>query len=229
MEPVEETKEEQKPQEAGADEQKDEENKQEENKQESNGEVKPEPKKWKNLNNLAKQLNGLIVQKYNENPSLVHGRKYDVRYFMLIACTKPWLVMTHTGYARISLEKYSTESFSADDKKARTTHLTNAAIQKLHPDFKSQKEDTIMDMDMLREYMLKNEPDIVKTPEDFNQKVIAQCNEICRLLFESAKSKLESKFGCFELFGLDFLLDSQLNPQLIEINTNPALFTDTTP
>merc|ERR1711990_1026853 len=35
------------------------------------------------------------------------------------------------------------------------------------------------------------------------------------------------KYGCFEVFGLDFLLDDNLNPQLIEINTNPALFTET--
>jgi len=171
----------------------------------------------------------LIVQKYNEKPSLIDGRKYDVRYFMLVACTKPWLVMTHTGYARISLEEYSTDNFKTDDKKVRAAHLTNAAIQKLHPDFKLKKEDTIMDMDMLREHMLKNQPDVVKTAEDFDKKVITQCNEICRLLFESSKTKLESKFGCFELFGLDFLLDDQMNPQLIEINTNPALFTDTTP
>ena len=31
----------------------------------------------------------------------------------------------------------------------------------------------------------------------------------------------------FEVFGLAFLLDDNLAPQLIEINTNPALFTDT--
>lgn len=41
------------------------------------------------------------------------------------------------------------------------------------------------------------------------------------------KGKLERKYGCFEMFGLDFLLDDRLDPQLIEINTNPALFTDT--
>ena len=61
----------------------------------------------------------------------------------------------------------------------------------------------------------------------FDQKVVARCDEICRLLFESAKDKLEKKYGCFELFGLDFMLDKDLNPYLIEINTNPALFTDT--
>ena len=28
---------------------------------------------------------------------------------------------------------------------------------------------------------------------------------------------------CFEIFGFDFLLDSELNSWLLEINTNPAI------
>ena len=48
-----------------------------------------------------------------------------------------------------------------------------------------------------------------------------------RLVFTMVKDKLDRKFGCFELFGFDFLIDSELNPHLIEINTNPALYTDT--
>jgi predicted ATP-grasp superfamily ATP-dependent carboligase len=47
------------------------------------------------------------------------------------------------------------------------------------------------------------------------------------LIFTVIKDKLDRKFGCFELFGFDFLLDDNLNPYLIEINTNPALYTDT--
>ena len=96
-------------------------------------EAKPEQKKWKNLNNLVKKLGGLIVQKYCENPSLINGKKYDLRFFMLVACTKPYLVLTHTGYARISLEAYSTESFGADGKEEKAAHLTNASVQKGHP------------------------------------------------------------------------------------------------
>jgi D-alanine-D-alanine ligase-like ATP-grasp enzyme len=42
------------------------------------------------------------------------------------------------------------------------------------------------------------------------------------------KDKLDRKFGCFEVFGFDFMLDKQLNPYLLEINMNPAMFLDTT-
>ena len=79
-------------------------------------------------------------------------------------------------------------------------------------------------MDQLRDHMISANG---ITAEAFNTNVIAKCDEICRLVFETCKDKLEQKFGCFELFGLDFLLDENLNPQLIEINTNPAIFTDT--
>lgn len=88
----------------------------------------PEQKKWKNLNNLVKKLGGLVIQKYNEHPSLINNRKYDVRYFMLIACTKPYLVLTQTGYARISLEEYNTENYGDDSKEARACHMTNASV-----------------------------------------------------------------------------------------------------
>merc|ERR1711907_660591 len=109
----------------------------------------------------------------------------------------------------------------------KSTHLTNASVQKFHPKFKDQKEDTIFSMDMVRDYFLKEMPDVAKDAATFNSKVVKKCDEICRLLFESVKDKLERKYGCFEIFGLDFLLDDNLDPQLIEINTNPALFTDT--
>lgn len=48
-----------------------------------------------------------------------------------------------------------------------------------------------------------------------------------KLIFTVVKDKLDRKFGCFEFFGFDFLIDDKLNPQLIEINVNPALYTDT--
>ena len=42
-------------------------------------------------------------------------------------------------------------------------------------------------------------------------------------VFSIASKKLEKKNGFFELFGCDFILDENLNPFLIDINSNPSL------
>jgi len=125
------------------------------------------------------------------------------------------------------LEDYNVDTFGSGDKKDKATHLTNASVQKGHPQFKALKEQTILSMKQLGEYMVEHNSNIVKTEEEFDEKVVKKISEICRLIFESAKNKLERKYGCFELFGFDFLLDEDLNPVLVEVNTNPALFTDT--
>ena len=52
-------------------------------------------------------------------------------------------------------------------------------------------------------------------------------HDIMALIFNQTKGKLDRKFGCFELYGFDFILDADLRPHLLEINVNPALFLDT--
>ena len=36
-----------------------------------------------------------------------------------------------------------------------------------------------------------------------------------------------SKKGTYELLGCDFIIDNNCRPFLLEVNTNPAMFTDT--
>ena len=41
-----------------------------------------------------------------------------------------------------------------------------------------------------------------------------------------SKKELKSSYNCYKMFGYDILLDSCLNPQLIEINSRPAALSD---
>ncbi len=65
------------------------------------------------------------------------------------------------------------------------------------------------------------------THERFNQ-MFKRISDIMMLIFHNTSEKIAKKFGYFEIFGFDFMLDSKLNPYLLEINSNPALFTGTT-
>lgn len=42
-------------------------------------------------------------------------------------------------------------------------------------------------------------------------------------IFNYFKEKIDRKKGLFELYGCDFIVDENLNPYLIDINSNPSL------
>lgn len=63
-----------------------------------------------------------IVQEYLKNPLLVEKRKFDVRGFVLIASTNPYILFYHEGYLRLSVEEF-------DPLGGSSVHLTNSHIQ----------------------------------------------------------------------------------------------------
>jgi hypothetical protein len=56
---------------------------------------------------------------YIPNPLLIHGKKFDIRCYMLIASVKPLIVLYHSGYIRLSMFDFDNN----DDN--LLTHLTN--------------------------------------------------------------------------------------------------------
>lgn len=61
----------------------------------------------------------LCPPRYIQNPLLLEGKKFDVRSYLLIACTMPYMVFFGHGYARLTLNLYDpcSEDLSG--------HLTN--------------------------------------------------------------------------------------------------------
>lgn len=67
----------------------------------------------------TKPLMPLIVQRYIEKPLLIERKKFDVRAYMMIPSTVPFVVLYHKGYARVTCEEYNLDSLDL------STHLTN--------------------------------------------------------------------------------------------------------
>ena len=71
---------------------------------------------------ISKQL---IVQKYIQNPLLIHKRKFDIRAYLLVTSINGSLkgYFYDEGYLRTS-----SLEFSLNNLHSRLTHLTNDAI-----------------------------------------------------------------------------------------------------
>lgn len=127
----------------------------------------------------------------------------------------------HPGYVRRSIVEFD---MSEDKIGDNFVHLTNAAIQKKHPDYKAKFEETIWSMERLSQYLVeKGKYESVKDGiKEINDKLITVMNDVYKL----ALPKFHKKKGYFDLLGFDFMLTEGLEPVLLEVNTNPALHLD---
>lgn len=192
-----------------------------------------------------------VAQHYLQRPLLLRsGRhKFDIRCYALITrlvsddaalfahgadMGPPKLdptVYFREGYCRVSLTPY--EPHALDDI---SIHLTNAAVQKNHSAWKEDPSLAFMSLDDMAIEIVTRRMDAATGSSDdvrsqatdyLAQELFPAMLEIVRdVIFRRALSKFSCMPGCFDLYGLDFILDNDMNLYLLEVNTNPALSFD---
>ena len=180
-------------------------------------------KLMKNINEICENC---IVTKYISNPHLLNRRKYDLRLYVLITSINPLIIYVFDdGLVRITTEDYELDLNSLENV---FIHLTNTCLND-----KSDK------------YKINNDPNAeygntwtVKTLKRHLEKEGFDWSEI----FDKIKDFLVKQFITMEkyerieqqkqfyynnnlygLFGVDVLLDNNLNPWLIECNAFPSI------
>ncbi|XP_069396766.1 inactive polyglycylase TTLL10 [Delphinus delphis] len=162
-----------------------------------------------------------VVQRYIQNPLLLDGKKFDVRSYLLIACTMPYMVFFGHGYARLTLGLYDPHSSDL------CGHLTNQFMQKKSPLYLLLKDDTVWSMEHLNRHINDKFRKAKRLPRDWVFTTFAKrMQQIMAHCFLSVKSKLKCKLGYFDLIGCDFLIDENFKVWLLEMNSNPALHTN---
>lgn len=154
-----------------------------------------------------------LVQHYIR-PLLLQGRKFDIRCYLFIN-SQPGLALFHPGYLRLTIEQYDESEIESEEK--LMVHLTNNCYQHKHHQYKEKKESSIAEWSLI-------EAEIGHQKRD---RLLHQIKRILLVTYAAARRKLMSKKGTYELLGCDFIVDSDCKPYLLEVNTNPAMFTDT--
>ncbi|CEM22877.1 unnamed protein product [Vitrella brassicaformis CCMP3155] len=159
-----------------------------------------------------------VVQKYVENPLLIGGKKFDLRLYALVTSYSPLTVYFYrSGFARFSHTHFSFDNENLTDI---GMHLTNVAVQKQSEKY-DEKSGGKWDVRRMKMYLMS------KYGEDkVNQLTTAIENIIIKSLLSVQKSMINDKH-CFELYGYDILIDSNLKPWLLEVNASPSLTANT--
>lgn len=176
-----------------------------------------------------------VVQNYIANPFLIDGLKFDLRiYILVLGCDPLRILIFKEGLARFAVEKY--EQPSRLNKDNRYKHLTNFAINKFHPDFESNRDARRADRGHKRnlafiwDYLRKKNysPEIVWTEiKKLALKTIISVHPSLQHNYKSCQPDDPYNQMCFEILGIDILLDENLKPWLQEVNHSPSFQADT--
>ncbi|VDO08475.1 unnamed protein product [Rodentolepis nana] len=147
---------------------------------------------------------------FHQNRIVQRHRKFDIRCYLMIASTLPYLVLFAPGYIRLSLHKYDVDDTSL------ITHLTNQCIQRKDPAYANSKEDSVWTFSMLNEYINKNVAQEKKLPYNWvMRKLLPEMRKISRRVFNAVKEKLACRIGFFEIYGMDFMVDDDMKVILL--------------
>ncbi|CAK61223.1 unnamed protein product (macronuclear) [Paramecium tetraurelia] len=153
----------------------------------------------------------IVIQKYLEKPLLINNRKFDIRVWGLLNSDLEFFFFEQ-GYIRMASEEYTTK-----DVQNQYVHLTNNAIQKQSPNYGKLEDGNQLSFDQAAAYF--------KSKGDFYKLIVENIKQISLRAFQSTRKKINF-FGrryCFEIFGLDYMIDDDFKVWLIEINSNPCL------
>ncbi|KAG1663563.1 hypothetical protein FOA52_013183, partial [Chlamydomonas sp. UWO 241] len=162
----------------------------------------------------------VVAQQYIDDPLLLDGRKFGIRVWAAVTSYDPLRVYLHSGgLVLMSGEPYEPmgalmNAAGEGGGPVAGGHVTNYALN---------KDSEVWDLARLESHL---------GAEPYRRMYDEMCDCVARtyaaaagpMRREAAKlGKGISPESCFELMGLDFLIDSSLKPWLLEVNSTPSL------
>ena len=174
-------------------------------------------KKWKEQ---FEAIDEVVVQQYMPNPMLINGKKWDLRTYILVTSTNP----LRAYMFRDGLTRFATSKFDPNAKGGgkRTAFLTNTSINKKTG---AKVDDLTWPFPKLRAHF----ESIGQPWEKILRKIeatIVQTLLSAEPSFSRMYRHLKPDFTCavcYQLLGVDVIMDDQYVPKVIEINGEPSM------
>ncbi|EKX39526.1 hypothetical protein GUITHDRAFT_56064, partial [Guillardia theta CCMP2712] len=179
-------------------------------------------------NTQIKEKAVCVVSRYISDPFLINETKFDLRIYVAITSFNPLRVYVHeNGLARFCTVKYSRKT-----RKNRFRHLTNYSLNKQNPNFVKNTNASVDDeghkwgLKAVWKWMRERQMDVSTVMGKIDDLILKTLLSIEVQINTNMQLAVPCRNNCFELFGFDVMLDSNLHPWLIEVNTALSLASD---
>uniref|UniRef100_A0A8C5E3R1 Tubulin--tyrosine ligase-like protein 5 n=1 Tax=Gouania willdenowi TaxID=441366 RepID=A0A8C5E3R1_GOUWI len=182
-----------------------------------------------NPNQISMDEN-ILVSRYINNPLLIDEFKFDMRLYVLVTSYDPLLIYVYEeGLARFATVKYE---LTSKNIKNTFMHLTNYSVNKKSSDYVSCDDPEVEDygnkwsMSAALRYLKQEGKDTTLLMRQIEDVIIKAVLSAEQQIATACKTFVPHKTNCFELYGFDVLIDSNLKPWLLEVNLSPSLACD---
>ncbi|XP_067224643.1 tubulin polyglutamylase TTLL5 isoform X6 [Chanodichthys erythropterus] len=172
----------------------------------------------------------ILVSRYISNPLLIDDFKFDVRLYVLVTSYDPLLIYLYEeGLARFATVKYN---HATANIKNQFMHLTNYSVNKKSSDYVSCDDPEVEDygnkwsMSAMLRYLRQEGKDTTLLMGQIEDLIVKAVLSAEIHIATACKMFVPHRCNCFELYGFDVLIDSNLKPWLLEVNLSPSLACD---
>jgi hypothetical protein len=163
----------------------------------------------------GKATNNIIMQTYISNPQLFEDHKFDMRVHLLIASSTPLIAYYYDGYFRTSMYKFNKTS---NDLNVHLSNTHDGPPEGMTP--QEQKRLKQLNMDDLGKFLV--EEGEIKSIKWIETDLKPKLQKAMVHLVNSAKHKFEKKPNYYEMYGCDFLLDTEKDVWFMECQSDPG-------